>query len=69
MRHEKIQQTIIHTPNIHIMTLDLEYNGNYSLVVVKCGEYESYIKVYNCMKVRVDDVIFPETFWIKIILD
>lgn len=35
MRHEKIQQTIIHTPNTHIMTLDLEYNGNVMVVMVE----------------------------------
>jgi hypothetical protein len=38
---KKFNQTIIHTPNIHIMTLDLEYNGNIDVGGgKKCSEYE-----------------------------
>lgn len=64
MRHEKIQQTIIHTPNIRIMTLDLEYNGNMTLVVVICSEYEYDEKIYNGMISRVAKI---RVFWEKIL--
>lgn len=66
MRHEKIQQTIIHTPNIHIMTLDLEYNGNLTLllvmmVVVMRSEHGE--KTIQCMITGVSQFLW--TFLIK----